>query len=83
MTPMCTVTFRRRYVKIALALAVSFGAWFINPAAQAQAAIITWDGGGADGTCGGAAGDGNKWSCGLNWSGDVAPGTADVAGGMT
>ncbi|MEX1997651.1 MAG: fibronectin type III domain-containing protein [Candidatus Andersenbacteria bacterium] len=42
-------------------------------------AVITWDGGGTDGTCGGGAGDGNKWSCGANWSGDVAPGSTDVA----
>ena len=46
---------------------------------QAQAATVTWDGGGADGTCGGNAGDGNKWSCGLNWSTDSVPGIADTA----
>lgn len=44
-----------------------------------SAATRTWDGGGADGTCGGAAGDGNKWSCALNWSGDTIPGASDVA----
>ncbi len=37
--------------------------------ALAQAAIVTWDGGGAD----------NNWNTVANWVGDVAPGTADVA----
>ena len=37
--------------------------------AGAQAAIVTWDGGGAD----------NNWNTVANWVGDVAPGTADVA----
>ncbi|MDO8335489.1 MAG: hypothetical protein Q7T74_01750 [Candidatus Saccharibacteria bacterium] len=49
---------------------------FVFPA---QGAVRTWDGGGADGTCGGAAGDGNKWSCALNWSTDTLPGASDVA----
>ncbi|MEX1997858.1 MAG: beta-propeller fold lactonase family protein [Candidatus Andersenbacteria bacterium] len=40
---------------------------------------ITWDGGGTDGTCGGGAGDGNKWSCAANWSGDVVPTSAHIA----
>ncbi len=52
---------------------------FLFFAHPASAATITWTGGGIDATCGGAAGDGNKWSCGANWSGGVAPGTADVA----
>jgi hypothetical protein len=43
-----------------------------------HAAAITWDGGGSDGTCGGNAGDGNKWSCALNWSGDTLPTSADA-----
>jgi hypothetical protein len=43
-----------------------------------HAAAITWDGGGSDGTCGGQAGDGNKWSCALNWSGDTLPTSADA-----
>ncbi len=38
-------------------------------AGSAQAAIVTWDGGGAD----------NNWNTVANWVGDVAPGTADVA----
>ncbi len=41
------------------------------------AAVRTWDGGGTDGTCGGAAGDGNKWSCAANWSGDTTPTSSD------
>ncbi len=41
------------------------------------AAVRTWDGGGADGTCGGLAGDGNKWSCALNWSDDTTPTSSD------
>jgi len=46
---------------------------------NAQAAVVTWDGEGADGTCGGAGGDGNKWSCALNWVGDTLPGSSDIA----
>jgi CheY-like chemotaxis protein len=42
------------------------------------AAAYTWDGGGTDGTCGGAAGDGNKWSCALNWSADIMPTSIDT-----
>ncbi len=41
------------------------------------AASYTWDGGGTDGTCGGAAGDGNKWSCAANWSSDIVPTSGD------
>ncbi len=43
------------------------------------AANVTWDGGGSDGTCGGNVGDGNKWSCGANWSTDSVPAAADTA----
>ena len=45
----------------------------------AQGVNRTWDGGGTDGTCGGSAGDGNKWACAANWSGDTAPTASDVA----
>jgi hypothetical protein len=38
----------------------------------------TWDGGGVDGTCGGA-GTANNWSCAANWSGDTAPTGSDIA----
>jgi CheY-like chemotaxis protein len=41
------------------------------------AASYTWDGGGDDITCGGNAGDGNKWSCALNWSSDIVPTSSD------
>ncbi len=41
------------------------------------AAVRTWDGGGTDGTCGGGAGDGNKWSCAANWSADTIPTSSD------
>ncbi len=41
------------------------------------AAVRTWDGGGSDGTCGGVAGDGNKWSCAANWSADSTPTSSD------
>ena len=44
----------------------------------AQGVNRTWDGGGVDGTCGGA-GTANNWSCAANWSGDTAPTTSDVA----
>ncbi|HSW89890.1 MAG TPA: hypothetical protein VLH19_03380 [Patescibacteria group bacterium] len=56
-----------------------FGSLLFIWVMKAQAVTRTWDGGGADGTCGGGAGDGNKWSCALNWSGDVVPtGSDDV-----
>jgi hypothetical protein len=45
---------------------------------QAQGATVTWNGGGTDGTCGGA-GTANNWSCGSNWSTGVAPTSADIA----
>ena len=38
----------------------------------------TWDGEGADGTCGGNVGDGNKWTCALNWSDDTVPEEGDL-----
>ncbi len=41
------------------------------------AASYSWDGGGTDGTCGGNAGDGNKWSCAANWSSDIVPTSVD------
>jgi hypothetical protein len=44
----------------------------------AFAATRTWDGGGTDGACGGAAGDGNKWSCAANWSADTVPVSGDA-----
>jgi hypothetical protein len=44
----------------------------------AYAATRTWDGGGTDGTCGGGAGDGNKWSCAANWSADTVPVSGDA-----
>ncbi|MEK7183471.1 MAG: hypothetical protein AAB776_02430 [Patescibacteria group bacterium] len=66
----------KTYLGLFFAVGVMACAFAAKPA---QAAVITWDGGGADGTCGGVAGDGNKWSCDANWSGDVEPGVADVA----
>ena len=51
---------------------------FIFPS-TVRGATVTWDGGGTDETCGEGVGDGNKWSCGLNWSTDSPPGTSDVA----
>ncbi len=50
------------------ATVVALGVVVVLPA-QAQAAIVTWDGGGAD----------NNWNTVANWVGDVAPGTLDVA----
>lgn len=44
----------------------------------AQGVNRTWDGGGVDGTCGGA-GTANNWSCPANWSSDTAPTASDVA----
>ncbi|MDP3970129.1 MAG: carboxypeptidase regulatory-like domain-containing protein [bacterium] len=51
---------------------------FVFFAQPTMAAIVTWDGGGTDGTCGGGPSDGNKGSCGLNWSTDSVPTSADV-----
>ncbi|MBP7768819.1 hypothetical protein KA082_03235, partial [Candidatus Woesebacteria bacterium] len=51
---------------------------FIFTTSSAQAATRTWDGGGSDGTCGGSAGDGNKWSCAANWSLDTTPVSGDT-----
>jgi fibronectin-binding autotransporter adhesin len=50
----------------------------IFQAQSAHGTAYTWDGGGSDGTCGGAAGDGNKWSCALNWSSDIVPTSSDT-----
>ena len=52
--------------------------WLLGSAPHAKAATVTWDGGGTDATCGGGVGDGNKWSCGLNWTGDIVPDRDDV-----
>ncbi len=43
-----------------------------------HAATVTWTGLGSDATCGGNAGDGNKWSCGANWSTSAVPAAADA-----
>jgi hypothetical protein len=50
-----------------------------SAASPVYAVTRTWDGGGTDGTCGGGAGDGNKWSCAANWSLDTLPGSSDLA----
>jgi fibronectin-binding autotransporter adhesin len=68
---------------VAIAYAIGMLLTFINftlyySVQTVQAAAVTWDGGGTDGTCGGNAGDGNKWSCAANWSGDVLPTSADA-----
>lgn len=44
----------------------------------AYAVTRTWDGGGVDGTCGGA-GTANNWTCAANWSGDTVPTGSDIA----
>ncbi|MEX1997650.1 MAG: fibronectin type III domain-containing protein [Candidatus Andersenbacteria bacterium] len=69
----------RKVLIFVSSLVVASGLLWVGATPVAYAAVITWDGGGTDGTCGGGAGDGNKWSCGANWSGDVAPGSTDVA----
>jgi hypothetical protein len=61
-----------------LCFLIIFSSGLLNPK-SVSAAVRTWDGGGADGTCGGGAGDGNKWSCALNWSADSIPGSTDTA----
>lgn len=67
----------RRMFASAGILILAGGALIFN-LQHAKGAAYTWDGGGADGTCGGAAGDGNKWSCNLNWSSDIVPGVNDT-----
>lgn len=65
--------------KILFKIFITFLLFFFSYTLNAYAANVTWDGGGTDGTCGGNAGDGNKWSCGLNWSTDSIPAAADTA----
>jgi len=55
--------------KIFLFAFVVAQALFYLSALPARAAVIVWDGGGAT----------NAWSEGANWTGDVAPGAADIA----
>ncbi len=55
-----------------------FAGGFLSFKTVVQAASYTWDGGGTDGTCGGGAGDGNKWSCAANWSSDIVPLSTDT-----
>jgi hypothetical protein len=64
---------------LTLVLVAIFATAFLFAAHPAYAVTRTWDGGGSDGTCGGGAGDGNKWSCDANWSSDTEPGSADLA----
>jgi hypothetical protein len=55
---------------IILLLALVLSGYFVFLlTTPAKAAVITWDGGGAT----------NNWSEDANWSGDIEPGTADVA----
>lgn len=56
-----------------------FGLMSVVQPTRVYAANVTWDGGGSDGSCGGNAGDGNKWSCGENWSTNSIPAAADTA----
>lgn len=59
---------------VATAVAVNI---FFFSAHPAQAATRIWDGEGTDETCGGEPGDGNRWSCDLNWSDDTVPTNSD------
>ncbi|MBP7768484.1 hypothetical protein KA082_01470 [Candidatus Woesebacteria bacterium] len=67
-----------RFYFLVVFLCFIFICGLINPR-TVSAATLTWDGGGNDATCGGAAGDGNKWSCAANWSTDTLPQAADTA----
>ncbi|MGB9911095.1 MAG: hypothetical protein ACPLKP_00590, partial [Microgenomates group bacterium] len=60
-------------------LGLFFLFFFLFSPSFVLAANKTWDGGGTDQTCGGNPGDGNKWSCVYNWSGDTLPTSSDVA----
>ncbi len=70
---------RRKLILFISAFFVFVTLFFTMNSHPALAAIRTWDGGGTDGTCGGGAGDGNKWSCAANWSSDTVPGASDIA----
>ena len=74
-----TVSKKRRTYFGILGIILVLGLSLIYAPQKAHAAVVTWDGEGTDPTCGGGAGDGNKWSCGLNWTGDNPPGNTDVA----
>ncbi len=71
---------KKQFLKLSFLVAatVIVGTFFLGTH-QVQAAVRTWDGGGTDGTCGGGAGDGNKWSCAANWSTDTLPDASDIA----
>ncbi len=75
----CYSFLRRPATRSAALLASMVFSLFFFVVHPAQGATRTWDGGGTDGTCGGGAGDGNKWSCAANWSSDLAPGAGDTA----
>ncbi len=64
------------YIHIIAAI-LFYSALFLPQFNLVKAATYTWDGGGTDGTCGGAAGDGNKWSCAANWSTNIVPLSTD------
>lgn len=63
-----------RVLLVGSALVVLVGIFW---AKYVYAQTIFWDGGGDTGSCG--AGNENNWSCAQNWSGDVAPGSSDIA----
>ena len=67
------------FLKTLLLTFVLLCLFFVSSIKSASAATVTWDGEGTDETCGGGVGDGNKWSCGLNWSTNAIPTSADVA----
>ncbi len=67
---------KHHYFLIIISIIFTVSYFFVK---NTSAATVTWDGGGTDGTCGGGVGDGNKWSCGLNWSTNAIPTSSDVA----
>lgn len=70
--------FKKKSIAIFSLLLLLIGGGVLWYAGTAQGVNRTWDGGGVDGTCGGA-GTANNWSCAANWSADTVPTSADIA----
>ena len=71
------VIIKPRY-RIAILCLLFLSLWVVWMPTSIFAAAETWDGGGTDGTCGGGAGDGNKWSCAANWVSNTVPNSSDT-----
>ncbi len=79
-SPTSPVIKKRRFISFVSLLLILSGSIILTlvNTTISRAAIVTWDGGGTDGTCGGNVGDGNKWSCAANWTNNAVPTSADT-----